>query len=70
MTNFFAGAIIGFLACAWAYGTPPRVAAAALWQNLEEVQQTSAAAYRAYDAMRLAREQHSDQIKSQQANYR
>ncbi len=70
MTNFFAGAIIGFLACAWAYGTPPRVAAAVLWQNLEKVQQTSAAAYEAYDAKSLAKAQRNEQINSQKADYR
>jgi hypothetical protein len=53
MTNFAVGAIFGFLACVWAIQTTPSTAFAALWQRLEEVQETTAAASQAYDAMRL-----------------
>lgn len=70
MTNFFAGIVLGFLACAWAVETSPSVAAAALWQHLEQVQQTSASAYEAYDNMRVARERHEDKLDTQPADYR
>lgn len=51
MTNFAIGAIFGFLACVWAIQTTPSAAFASLWTRLEQVQEASAAASRAYDAM-------------------
>jgi hypothetical protein len=59
MTNFAVGAIFGFLICVWAIETSPSVAVAALWQRLEQVQETSAAASQAYDAMQF-RQKHQD----------
>lgn len=69
MTNFVAGAVLGFLACAWAIGASPDVAVATLWQRLEIVQQTSAAAYEVYDAKRLAKEQRDEKLKFQDTDY-
>jgi hypothetical protein len=55
MTNFAVGAIFGFLVCVWAIGTAPGTAFSALWARLEQVQEMSATASQAYDAMRPAR---------------
>jgi hypothetical protein len=54
MTNFAVGAIFGFLVCVWAIGTAPGTAFSALWARLEQVQEMSATASQAYDAMRPA----------------
>ena len=70
MTNFFAGTILGFLACAWALDTTPRVAATTLWQHLEEVQQTSATAYQAYDAILIAKQRQEEKQKTPSKDYR
>lgn len=55
MTNFAVGAIFGFLVCVWALGTGPSTAFSALWSRLESVQEMSATASQAYDAMRPER---------------
>lgn len=55
MTNFAVGAIFGFLVCVWAIGTSPGIAFSALWFRLEQVQEMSATASQAYDALRLQR---------------
>lgn len=51
MTNFVIGAIAGFLICVWAIGATPSSAVAALWSKLEQVQEMSAAADQAYEAV-------------------
>jgi len=51
MTNFVIGAIVGFLICVWAIGTTPGTAVGALWSKLEQVQEMSAAADQAYQAV-------------------
>jgi hypothetical protein len=51
MTNFVIGAVAGFLICVWAVQTTPATAFSALWMRLEQVQEVSAAANQAYDAM-------------------
>jgi hypothetical protein len=51
MTNFVIGAVVGFLICVWALQTAPSVAFSALWGRLEQVQEMSAAASQAYDAL-------------------
>lgn len=55
MTNFAIGAIFGFLACVWAIQSTPSHAFVALWTRLEEVQEASAAANKAYDAINYVR---------------
>lgn len=55
MTNFAVGAIFGFLVCVWAIGTSPGTAFSALWVRLEQVQEMSATASQAYDALRPQR---------------
>jgi hypothetical protein len=55
MTNFAVGAIFGFLVCVWAVGTAPTTAFSSLWTRLEQVQEMSATASQAYDAMRPQR---------------
>jgi hypothetical protein len=55
MTNFAVGAIFGFLVCVWAVGAAPTAAFSALWARLEQVQEMSATASQAYDAMRPER---------------
>jgi len=52
MTNFVIGAVVGFLICVWAIGTTPGMAFNSLWIKLQHVQEMSAAANQAYDAMR------------------
>lgn len=52
MTNFVIGAVVGFLICVWAIGSTPGTAFNALWTKLEQVQEMSAAANQAYDAVR------------------
>jgi hypothetical protein len=69
MTNFAVGVIFGFLACVWAIESTPSVAVAALWQRLEQVQQTSAAASQAYDAMRLGHHR-QDNPRVEKTDYR
>lgn len=51
MTNFVIGTVVGFLICVWAIGTTPNTAFSALWDKLERVQQMSASASQAYDAI-------------------
>ncbi len=51
MTNFLIGAIVGFLLCVWAVGDTPSSAVASLWTKLEQVQEVSAAADQAYEAV-------------------
>ncbi len=51
MTNFMIGAFVGFLACVWALQATPSTAFSALWVRLEQVQEMSAAASQAYDAL-------------------
>lgn len=55
MTNFAVGAIFGFLVCVWALGAAPSTAFSALWSRLESVQEMTATASQAYDAMRPER---------------
>lgn len=52
MTNFVIGAVVGFLICVWAVGATPGNAFNALWTKLEHVQEMSAAANQAYEAVR------------------
>ncbi|KAB7739681.1 hypothetical protein F2P47_11430 [Parvibaculum sedimenti] len=51
MTNFVIGAIVGFLLCVWAIGATPSSAVASLWTKLGQVQEMSAAADQAYEAV-------------------
>ncbi len=69
MTNFAVGVIFGFLVCVWAIQTSPSVAVAALWQRLQQVQQTSAAASHAYDAMHLGHHR-DDNSRFEKTDYR
>lgn len=69
MTNFAVGAIFGFLVCVWAIETSPSVAVAALWQRLEQVQQTNAAASQAYDAMHLGHHRDNN-LRVEKTDYR
>lgn len=55
MTNFAVGAIFGFLICVWALGSAPSTAFSALWSRLENVQEMTATASQAHDAMRPER---------------